>query len=130
MSKVCQVTGKRPRSGNNVSHANNKTKRKFYPNLQTKKFYIPEEDRWEPRASLPRPMNVGAAAVGNAIYILPYGDEPMWKYDPTRDSYECMGPLPLENFHCFAVTSGSSTASGAFALRCLYLYSLGGHRAE
>jgi len=46
MSKVCQVTGKRPRSGNNVSHANNKNKRKFYPNLQTKKFYIPEEDRW------------------------------------------------------------------------------------
>lgn len=46
MSKVCQVSGKRPRSGNNVSHANNKTKRKFYPNLQTKKFYLPEEDRW------------------------------------------------------------------------------------
>ena len=46
MSKVCQVTGKRPRSGNNVSHANNRTKRKFFPNLQTKKFYIPEEDRW------------------------------------------------------------------------------------
>lgn len=46
MSKVCQVTGKRPRSGNNVSHSNNRTKRKFYPNLQKKKFYIPEEDRW------------------------------------------------------------------------------------
>jgi len=46
MSKVCQVTGKRPMSGNNVSHANNRTKRKFYPNLQKKKFYIPEEDRW------------------------------------------------------------------------------------
>ena len=46
MSKVCQVTGKRPRVGNNVSHANNKTKRKFYPNLHTKRFYIPEEDRW------------------------------------------------------------------------------------
>ncbi|MDA0195677.1 MAG: 50S ribosomal protein L28 [Bacteroidetes bacterium] len=46
MSKVCQVTGKRPISGNNVSHSNNKTKRRFYPNLQKKKFYIPEEDRW------------------------------------------------------------------------------------
>jgi large subunit ribosomal protein L28 len=46
MSKVCEVSGKRPQSGNNVSHAHNKTRRKFYPNLQTKKFYIPEEDRW------------------------------------------------------------------------------------
>jgi large subunit ribosomal protein L28 len=46
MSKVCQITGKRPRVGNNVSHANNKTKRKFYPNIHTKRFYVPEEDRW------------------------------------------------------------------------------------
>lgn len=46
MSKVCQITGKRPQVGNNVSHANNKTKRRFYPNLFTKRFYIPEEDRW------------------------------------------------------------------------------------
>lgn len=46
MSKVCQITGKRPQAGNNVSHANNKTKRRFYPNLFKKKFYIPEEDRW------------------------------------------------------------------------------------
>ena len=46
MSKVCQVTGKRPQAGNKVSHANNKLKRKFYPNLQTKRFYLPEEDRW------------------------------------------------------------------------------------
>jgi len=46
MARVCQVTGKRPRSGNNVSHAHNKTKRKFYPNLQKKRFYIPEEDKW------------------------------------------------------------------------------------
>ena len=42
MSRVCQVTGKRPMYGNNVSHAMNKTKRKFYPNLQTKKFFVPE----------------------------------------------------------------------------------------
>ena len=46
MARVCQVTGKRPVTGNNVSHANNKTKRRFNPNLQKKRFYIPEEDRW------------------------------------------------------------------------------------
>ena len=46
MSRVCQITGKRPMSGNNVSHAMNKTKRKFYPNLFKKRFYIPEEDKW------------------------------------------------------------------------------------
>ncbi|MEQ9443125.1 MAG: 50S ribosomal protein L28 [Cyclobacteriaceae bacterium] len=46
MSKVCQISGKRPQVGNNVSKANNKTKRKFYPNLQRKRFYLPEEDRW------------------------------------------------------------------------------------
>lgn len=46
MSKICQVTGKRMMVGNNVSHSNRKTKRRFYPNLFTKKFYLPEEDRW------------------------------------------------------------------------------------
>ena len=46
MARVCDITGKRARTGNNVSHANNKTKRKFYPNLQKKRFYLPEEDRW------------------------------------------------------------------------------------
>ena len=46
MSRVCQITGKRPQVGNNVSHAKNRTKRKFLPNLQKKRFYIPEEDRW------------------------------------------------------------------------------------
>ena len=46
MSRVCQITGKKVVAGNNVSHSNKKTKRKFYPNLQTKKFYIPEEDKW------------------------------------------------------------------------------------
>ena len=42
MSRVCQITGKKVMVGNNVSHAKNKTKRKFYPNLQTKKFFVPE----------------------------------------------------------------------------------------
>ncbi len=46
MSRVCQITGKKVVTGNNVSHSNRKTKRKFYPNLQTKKFFIPEEDKW------------------------------------------------------------------------------------
>ncbi|PLW99019.1 MAG: 50S ribosomal protein L28 [Marinilabiliales bacterium] len=46
MSRICQITGKKVITGNNVSHSNIKTKRKFYPNLQTKKFYIPEEDKW------------------------------------------------------------------------------------
>lgn len=46
MARVCQITGKRPQVGNNVSHANNKTKRRFYPNLQKKRFFIPEENRW------------------------------------------------------------------------------------
>ncbi|MEX1240917.1 MAG: 50S ribosomal protein L28 [Cyclobacteriaceae bacterium] len=46
MARVCQITGKRPQAGNNVSHANNKTRRRFYPNLQKKRFFIPEEDKW------------------------------------------------------------------------------------
>jgi large subunit ribosomal protein L28 len=46
MARVCQITGKRPQVGNKVSHANNRTKRRFYPNLQKKRFFIPEEGRW------------------------------------------------------------------------------------
>lgn len=46
MSRVCEISGKRPRVGNNVSHSNIKTKRKFYPNLHKKRFYIPEEGKW------------------------------------------------------------------------------------
>jgi large subunit ribosomal protein L28 len=46
MANICQITGKKAISGNNVSHAMNKSKRKFKPNLQTKKFYIPSEDKW------------------------------------------------------------------------------------
>jgi len=46
MSKVCILTGKRVIVGNSVSHSNIKTKRKFYPNLQTKKFFIPETGEW------------------------------------------------------------------------------------
>jgi large subunit ribosomal protein L28 len=46
MSRVCQLTGKSVMVGNNVSHSNRKTKRKFYPNLISKKFYLPEEDTY------------------------------------------------------------------------------------
>ena len=46
MSKICQLTGKRPITGNNVSHSNHKTKRRFLPNLQKKRFFIPELGKW------------------------------------------------------------------------------------
>jgi large subunit ribosomal protein L28 len=46
MSRVCQVTGKRPASGNNVSHANNKTRRRFLPNLHSRRFWSEAENRW------------------------------------------------------------------------------------
>jgi large subunit ribosomal protein L28 len=46
MSRVCELTGKKMIVGNTVSHSNIKTKRRFYPNLQTKRFFVPEEDKW------------------------------------------------------------------------------------
>ena len=46
MAQVCEVTGKKPMSGHNVSHANNKTKRRFLPNLQRRKFWVESESRW------------------------------------------------------------------------------------
>jgi len=46
MARVCQVTGKKPITGNKVSHSNIKTKRRFLPNLQTKRFFLAEEDKW------------------------------------------------------------------------------------
>lgn len=46
MARVCQVTGKKPIIGNKVSFSNRKTKRRFLPNLQTKRFFLVEEDRW------------------------------------------------------------------------------------
>jgi large subunit ribosomal protein L28 len=46
MARVCQVTGKRPMTGNNVSHANNRTKRRFLPNLQYRRFWLESENRW------------------------------------------------------------------------------------
>ena len=46
MARVCEVTGKGPMVGNNVSHANNKTKRRFMPNLQSRRFWVETENRW------------------------------------------------------------------------------------
>ena len=46
MSRVCQISGKKVMSGNNVSHSMRKTKRKFYPNLITKRFFVPETGEW------------------------------------------------------------------------------------
>lgn len=46
MSRVCQVTGKKPVAGNNVSHAHNKTRRRFLPNLHSHKFWVASENRW------------------------------------------------------------------------------------
>lgn len=46
MARVCAVTGKKPMAGNNVSHANNRTKRRFLPNLQHRRFWVESEKRW------------------------------------------------------------------------------------
>ena len=46
MARVCQVTGKKPQLGNHVSHANNKTRRRFLPNLQYRRFWVESENRW------------------------------------------------------------------------------------
>jgi large subunit ribosomal protein L28 len=46
MARVCEITGKKPIKGHKISHSNIKTLRRFLPNLQTKRFYIPEEDKW------------------------------------------------------------------------------------
>jgi len=46
MARVCQVTGKKPQTGHNVSHANNKTKRRFLPNLQYRRLWVESEKRW------------------------------------------------------------------------------------
>ena len=46
MARVCQITGKKPMLGNNVSHANNKTRRRFLPNLQYRRFWVESENRW------------------------------------------------------------------------------------
>jgi large subunit ribosomal protein L28 len=46
MARVCQITGKKPQTGHHVSHANNKTKRRFFPNLQYRRFWVESAKRW------------------------------------------------------------------------------------
>ena len=67
MSRVCKLSGKKPRSGNNVSFSQKKTKRRFIPNLQTKKIFIPELDR-EVRIR----MSVRAMRTVDKIGLMPY----------------------------------------------------------
>ena len=58
MSRVCQVTGKRPAVGNNVSHANNKTRRRFLPNLHTHRFWVESENRFVKLRSTTKGMRI------------------------------------------------------------------------
>ncbi len=58
MSRVCQVTGKRPAVGNNVSHANNKTRRRFLPNLHTHRFWVESENRFVKLRLTPKGMRI------------------------------------------------------------------------
>ena len=58
MSRVCQVTGKRPAVGNNVSHANNKTRRRFLPNLHTHRFWVESENRFVRLRLTPKGMRI------------------------------------------------------------------------
>lgn len=68
MSRVCQITGKKMMVGNNVSHSKKRTKRRFYPNLFTKKFYLPDEDRWiDLKISAKGLRIVNRIGIGNAL---------------------------------------------------------------
>ena len=67
MSRICKITGKRPRTGNNVSKANNKTKRKQYPNIQKKRIFIPELER-----SVTLKLSVNAIKTIDKYGLLPY----------------------------------------------------------
>jgi large subunit ribosomal protein L28 len=58
MARVCEITGKKTISGNNVSHSNTKTRRKFLPNLQYKKFWLAEEKRWVELRVTPNGMRI------------------------------------------------------------------------
>ena len=58
MARVCQVTGKRPMTGNNVSHAKNHTRRRFLPNLHTHRFWVESENRWVRLRLTPKGMRI------------------------------------------------------------------------
>jgi len=68
MSRVCQITGKKVMVGNNVSHSKRRTRRKFYPNLFSKRFYLPEEDRWITlKVSAAGIRNINKKGLNNAL---------------------------------------------------------------
>ena len=67
MSRICKITGKRPKTGNNVSKAHNKTKRKQYPNIQKKRFFIPELGK-----SVTLKLSVNAIKTIDKYGLLPY----------------------------------------------------------
>jgi len=67
MSRICKITGKRPKTGNNVSKANNKTKRKQYPNMQKKRFFIPELGK-----TVTLKLSVNAIKTIDKYGLLPY----------------------------------------------------------
>jgi large subunit ribosomal protein L28 len=67
MSRICKITGKRPKTGNNVSKANNKTKRKQYPNIQKKRIFIPELEK-----SVTLKLSVKAIKTIDKYGLLPY----------------------------------------------------------
>ena len=68
MSRVCQITGKKVMVGNNVSHSKRRTRRKFYPNLFDKRFYLEDEDRWvKLRVSASGIRNIKKKGLKNAL---------------------------------------------------------------
>ena len=68
MSKVCQITGKKVVTGNRVSHSNIKTKRKFEPNLQDKRYFLPEENKWVTlRVSAAGMRTINKIGIGEAL---------------------------------------------------------------
>tara|TARA_B100000745_G_C20075509_1_gene367328 strand:+ start:695 stop:934 length:240 start_codon:yes stop_codon:yes gene_type:complete len=67
MSRICKITGKRPKTGNNVSKAHNKTKRKQYPNIQKKRIFIPELEK-----SVTLKLSVSAIKTIDKYGLLPY----------------------------------------------------------
>lgn len=68
MPRVCQITGKKTQVGNNVSHSNNRTRRKFFPNLQRKRFFLTEENRWiELRLSTSAIRTINKNGLGEVI---------------------------------------------------------------
>lgn len=68
MSRICQITGKKMVVGNNVSHSKRRTKKRFYPNLFTRKFYLPEDDKWITlKVSAAGIRNINKKGLANAL---------------------------------------------------------------